>query len=627
MQSRQLDRKDKIILLIITVLAAIIRIPNYAEFSLSNDELSALYRTNFSSFNELIKKGVAIDAHPAGIQVMLFLITSLIGNSIEIVRIPFVFAGIFTVPLTYLVGLKWFGRWPSLFAASAICFLEFPLLFSHIIRPYGFGLFLALLMVYQWDKVVFKSYENIRKTKQWLTALLLGLFFSLNLYNHYFSGLLAILLGLLGFAFLTKKNILPYFLSGITGALIFLPHLKITLTQLTYSSLMESWLQKPGVEWPVQHILYIFNNSGYLLLFTVVIIIISRIFHLKSQSNLWKFRLISLYLFIMPMIIGYLYSILKSAILQNSVLIFSMPFLILFLFSFIPEKNSVINKILLAVFLVVVIFHTLFIGKYFTKNHFANFKAVSKEILDWSQKYQPQNITYLANVNDPWYIHYYLGYPINITFKQYLNQGGTDLLKLKDIIDSSKTEYLVYARFRWESFEIPNIINTSYPYIIKTSDFGGLSDVTLYSRNFETAISNLQKKPERTIYHSFIDDLPDTCAFLNIKDKEFTLAFSEMISSKKLLEYSEIKISVEAIMNDSIKDLILVFSINTENEKENIWIPSNFNNFMRQNQWRKVFLNYRIPDKLPKQGEAKVYVWNPDRKEAYIKNCVIEFYK
>jgi len=78
---------DQIILLIILLLAALLRFYNYAGWSLSNDELSALSRLQFDSFGEMIRQGVMLgDFHPAGVQVFLWFWVKVFGNSVVAVR-------------------------------------------------------------------------------------------------------------------------------------------------------------------------------------------------------------------------------------------------------------------------------------------------------------------------------------------------------------------------------------------------------------------------------------------------------------------------------------------------------------------------------------------------------------
>ena len=56
----------------ILVVAFLLRFFDLFNIPFTHDEFSTLFRTNFSSFSELIEKGVKIDAHPAGLQVFIY---------------------------------------------------------------------------------------------------------------------------------------------------------------------------------------------------------------------------------------------------------------------------------------------------------------------------------------------------------------------------------------------------------------------------------------------------------------------------------------------------------------------------------------------------------------------------
>ena len=56
---------------LILLLGGILRFWNFVQIPLSHDEFSVLFRLGFQSWEELIRKGVLVDTHPAGIQVFL----------------------------------------------------------------------------------------------------------------------------------------------------------------------------------------------------------------------------------------------------------------------------------------------------------------------------------------------------------------------------------------------------------------------------------------------------------------------------------------------------------------------------------------------------------------------------
>jgi len=64
---------NKHILFFILLIAFILGFYNFNHIPFVHDEFSAIFRTYFHSFSELIQKGVIDDTHPVGIQIFYIL--------------------------------------------------------------------------------------------------------------------------------------------------------------------------------------------------------------------------------------------------------------------------------------------------------------------------------------------------------------------------------------------------------------------------------------------------------------------------------------------------------------------------------------------------------------------------
>lgn len=69
-----MKRKNKAVLILILLTGSILRLYRLFQIPFTHDEFSALFRTHFPTFLELIEKGVKVDGHPAGVQVFLYLL-------------------------------------------------------------------------------------------------------------------------------------------------------------------------------------------------------------------------------------------------------------------------------------------------------------------------------------------------------------------------------------------------------------------------------------------------------------------------------------------------------------------------------------------------------------------------
>jgi len=364
--------KEEYIIPALLLLAFLIRICCYSSFSYSNDELSAIYRATYDTFGELVSKGFFVDGHPGGIQVWLFYWMKLFGSSEASVRLPFVLSGVAAVAMAFLLARRWFNKATGFYTASLIALLQFPVLFSQIARPYSPGLLFTLWMCLAWTRVVFPL-KTKTKLIQLTDILIYAFTFALAMYTHYFSFLVGIILAGIGLFYLEKKQRPDYFISLGLAVVFFLPHIRITLNHLSLQGVGQ-WLAKPGFDWLWLHIRYIFNDSWFVLiisLFVIIIIVLTNRKHLKFT----RFHLISAILFLLPFLIGFTYSILINPVLQNSVLIFSFPFLLIFLFSFANPGYNRINTVLLILLNVSLLLDITLINSYIRNNISENLKV------------------------------------------------------------------------------------------------------------------------------------------------------------------------------------------------------------------------------------------------------------
>ena len=184
-----ISRFEYILLTIILGVGVFLRLFNFSRLPFLNDELSALSRTNYDTFGDIIKFGVMPDGHPAGVQIFLYYWTKLFGNSEIIVKLPFLLCGIGSLILIYLIARLWFNKNTALFSLSLISVMQYHITFSLIARPYISGLFFSLLMVWFWTKFIFTQ----KKPYLYISGFVIS--GALCAYNHYFSLLFLIIVG------------------------------------------------------------------------------------------------------------------------------------------------------------------------------------------------------------------------------------------------------------------------------------------------------------------------------------------------------------------------------------------------------------------------------------------------
>jgi Dolichyl-phosphate-mannose-protein mannosyltransferase len=616
-----------VLIIAITSIAAFLRFYKLGSFSFSNDELSALNRIRYDSFSDLISEGVVLDYHPALVQVFLFYWTKIFGLSAFSIRLPFVLLGIASVPLAYLLGKKWFNEQTGLFLAASIAFFEFPLLYSHIARPYVVGLFGVLCLNLLWTKLLFEKKE--KPAFRWKIVVALGFAYAFCMYNHYFSFLFVLIVGLSGLFFMRKQTWKEYLASAILAVLLFLPHLQITLTQMSYGGL-ENWLGAPTPEWIYLHFLYVFNDAFWLIIFTIVIVLISRIISEKAENKNIRFRILSLIYFTLPIIIGYFYSVKINPVLQHSILIFSMPFLFMFIFSFTrPAKKPLWNLLLLIVFSLAAIFSTVYQNQYFQKQHFGNFMEISTHLKNWA--YEKESIAFLSNTNHPYYIDYYLAEDsTNIDFLQSRNDGtDEELLALTEILNTTDANSIAYASLKQTPAIVWGMIYSRFPVVEEYYEYDG-SYVVLFSKvgTSDDAIEPLHlpytmdfvKESKNYSYNTnSVDSLDGELVYRIDSNVEWGPGFR--LESKDF--YNEDNNYVEASVYTEVKGdptgILLVISLDSIDGGNIVWQAADFKYFLQENKRGKVVFN--LPFKTiehTSESILSVYIWNKAKREVIL---------
>ena len=326
-------RLDYILLGVIMVVAAVLRLWKLGQVPFMHDEFSAMTRLGYDSFRELIRQGVAPDAHPAGVQVFLYYWAKVVGWNAFWVKLPFVLMGIGSIYLIYIIGRQWFNRKVGLLSAAFFAVSEFTVFYSQLARPYAAGLFFVLLQVYFLNRVLF----DVKKPSPWLWV---GFALSswLAAMMHAFSIAQAGLIFLTGLFFLSKERRKAYWLSGLGALLLFSPNLPIFYRQLFFNGGVGGWLSAPKSSFLFDFLQYTMNYDYLFMFVTGVIIVLPFILgHYERRKNAMRF--VGLAWFLVIFLLAYIYSLVREPIIQFSTLLFCYPFLIIVAFSFFTTRT------------------------------------------------------------------------------------------------------------------------------------------------------------------------------------------------------------------------------------------------------------------------------------------------
>jgi len=353
-------------------------------------------------------------------------------------------------------------------ASAAFLSIQYSGLFwSQQIRPYAFGLFFCTGLLWIFSQLVFAKQRN---KKQYLLLILFAVGAA---YTHYFSGLFACPILLVLFWF-EKNQIRHYAISIALIVVLFTPHFSVTLHQLQSAGLQ--WLGKPTPAFFIAHLYEIFNHSWLWFILIFIFILNGFFASLKYKIPIpQKQIIVAIILFLTPLFVGYFYSVTRSPVLQHSVLLFSMPPLMLivgYFCSIIPMRIFHLQSmIVISSGILLIVYgrkHYSVVSKeayssavrYMVKDTQSVFLVdAPKDIFEYYlEKYDPENkihFEYLDFRNRAQFIQKISDFQNNKIYPRFLLSSGSDpaiIPLLEELFNSKKCSHLETS---WIGAEIP----------------------------------------------------------------------------------------------------------------------------------------------------------------------------
>lgn len=649
---------DRYGIYVILLVAAILRFWNLTEIPYTHDEFSALYRTRFDSFSDLIRLGVLGDGHPAGVQVFLWYYVALFGQGAMVVKLPFLLMGLTAVWVTWYLGKSWGNSTAGLFAAAILAVTQYGIMYSQMARPYAVGLLFAPLLVLFWSRILF-----LHKNNRWFDYIAFIVSGVILAYTHYFSMFFAGVVGLTGLFFLKRETYKGYLLSGFIIGVLYIPHLSVFKHHLQVGG-VESWLAKPENTFIVEYFRWIFHYS-YLFLGLFLGLVIFSLFGLltrrKSEADLIGLdtqkdfgereamisesgltnkqrvliNLCAIGWFLILFLTGFYYSRLGNAVLQFSVLIFAFPTLLLALFAGLTPKRRLLNVGL--ILLVLVMGCQSLIG---SRHYYRIFyKSVYSEI--------PKE---LAGVGEQ-SLKLFDGHRVILRQLNKMESLDTAFVMLDEEkvpfglesrIHSGNYVSVAYGALSQTNPMIWPLIYSEYPVVQKKVDyFGGtfwvfkregVSD--RYAAPYEVHSLSWGKPEGRVELMPVGSSSP---YFWMGRDNEYGPGFNDTISGKVRSKFDFIDAVAEVAVVDSLKGVILVATIEADG-KAVVWQGVGGDDFLvleetshdstqsdlntsKKERFVRLVVSLKLSDipHLPENSILKVFIWNNGKRIVPIK--------
>ena len=615
---------------LIILVSAILRLINLGSMSLSNDELSSLVRVRYDSFSEMISKGVYIDFHPAGLQSFLFYWVKLVGEETFMVRFPFVVFSLISTWLIYKIGKRWYNELTGLLSACTFGFSIFTILFTQLARMYSPGIMFSLLTVYFWTEYLFPN-GNRNKNYLWIGWIIS---MSAALHLHYFSFMFVGLVGLSGLFFVNRNNILKYSLGGFIALLTFLPELPVFLSQMKTGDI-GGWLGPPSKNFLKEFFFELFNRS-YLICTLVGLLFVSGLLFEKKLAGINRWRLLSIIWFGITFLIAYIYSILGHPVLMFSTMHFVIPFLLLLIFSFVPQflLTKPHTRIVTLIFSLILIYDTIVPGKNYSIKQFGVFKEIAEDVEGWSKKYGVKNVPVVINVVNTDYLNYYFRkmelQPLIVGDKL---ETPSDFTKLYNITRASNTPYFGFV---WTNsshpWEIPEIIKKDYPFLIESKNYFNAASC-LFAKQPAYPVINTRIFSSKCDFdfNYWSEDIKATStehyysgAHSQKIDGEYSVSLRKKLSDIPGDGFRYITFSAMIYLTGESENIKMIISLD-RNNKPFDYHGSNISDFkIKKGEWQPVIVCAEFPKEILPEDILLVYFWNPFNKLFYIDDLKVE---
>ncbi|NLJ81963.1 MAG: glycosyltransferase family 39 protein [Bacteroidales bacterium] len=602
-------------LLGIVFLGVVLRLYGIWNIPFTDDELSVESRLHYQSFRELIQLGVLCEGHPAGVQVFVWLWTKCFGFSEIAIRFPFLILGIAIIPLSYQIGKQWFNANVGLFIAAYFTTSQYIIFHSVVARPYVVGLFFSLLMIRYWSLLIFEQKYTLKN------MIIMGLSAALCAYTHQFSMFFAFLLGVAGLAMAEKKHIWKYILACLFALVLYLPHLPILLKQMQLGGVggADGWLGKPTPVFFEMYFKYIFHFSIYVYVIVAIVVFYYAFKNRKQWQYVWKKQVLSVLLFLIPLFVAYFYSIHINPVLQFNVLIFSFPFVLLFLFSMIDSNFNVLKKIFLLLMLIAMLYSLLVERRHYELMRQQWFEISAKKAIECKNKCGNQQLGIMLNMEIPFLSYYERKYNEHIPNLLYREYALTDK-SFHTLLQQQQSDYLLVGGLSDVQLAM---IKEIYPYVLSIEKCF-TTEIILFSKIPQKQV--IKFKPLYT-RHILLDtvSLDSTIDFITIDE----LYLSEISPSRYVLicvaaEYQSKDTNSNAylVLETWYKDKLLDWrGVETKNitrkaqQKQYVYIPLRYELLIKNSRKMR---NVRL----------KTYLWYPDQaRDVYFSNAYISVYE
>jgi len=448
---------QRTVLLGLLLLAAALRLWNLPHIPYTHDEISALLRI-FPGLVDTIRKGVAVDAHPPGVQVFEWAWTRLFGMDEAVVKLPFILMSLLALPLLYRFAFAWCGGTVALVSTALLATLQYTVMYGQIARPYAMGFFTTALLADQLTRYVGSG------SRRALVGMALGTV--LSAYTHHFALLLAALMCATGLFLLDAEKRKAYLVVCGAVLLAYLPNLPLFLGQLGYAG-VGNWLAPPTAQWIPDYLWWLAHCSVLFAAVWALLLLASAALRIRHRETIGPVWAITLVWGLLPLVIGYAYSLWRAPVLQYSVVLFSFPYLLLGLLAGLRHlRNGWTLPVILATAAVAVA--TLISSRHHYQVFYRSpYEAAIKGTLATAE--QPDRIA-LVDAPPEKVAFYFRHWQVDTTALHFHNVRGMPLAQVAALLQAPGTASVFLGLTAGAAPELAALVQASFPFLEERHD-------------------------------------------------------------------------------------------------------------------------------------------------------------
>ena len=599
--------KDHKLFILLLFVGLVLRVL-FIEFQgLSNDELSAWYRTRFPMGPEFWSAGVSQgDMHPAFYQVLLYYWVRFFGDSEFSLRATSLLFFTLNLSLIYRIGCRFYSKYTGLIISAFYVSLGFLIVNTTTARPYNSGVFFLLLAFYLILLLKEKRSNFGLFNVVWLVLAFFGAMTS-----HYFAFLSVGLLGAVGLFYIEKETRKLLVAAGVIALGLFgILHLPITLEQLSQGGL--GWLGKPSFFWFFEFTKLLFQNSIWMLLAGFGLIYFIK----KGASQPNSHQGFAIIVMLVISIVAYFVSILYTPILRELVFQFILPFAFFGLFGpIVLEKrenfNNTIRQYMPLIIVGVFSIHSIFIYKLLEPVHYGEFKKLATAQIALEKEHGKENMTMAYNTNNFDYLNYYL--KDSLAEETIKDWGSPDAVyELNKRAKESDKDYFSY---NWtNNYHVPmylECIHQEFPNIVWNQSYFNSGQYFFSKRKGINLPVNREKKLIRSLIkggyfkgQEYINE-----AFVSVKelrkitsdaDSYFTTEAKGKVRDAKVFYFV-----IEAVDKNGVslqKDGKPLYYMAYDQQRLN-----------ESSELKNMFAAFSFFKELKDSDQFKLYCWNPEK--------------